>query len=141
MIKQMIAWVAMAAFVVATAGPGFAQGTGTGTTPTPPASGSSTPAPPAAKAPAAKDAKMAMKPKSVTGKVKTTSADSLVLVTVDKSKKQKEWMFVLDKDTKITKGDKAIEAKDLTDKASATVTYTEGENKAMMAKTVKAKKS
>ena len=78
--------------------------------------------------------------KSATGTVKSTTPDSLMLVTEGKDKKTKEWTFVLDKDTKITKAGKPAEAKDLADKDMATVTYTEAEGK-MHAKSVVVKKA
>ena len=135
MIRQGTAWIVTAAFVAGLTGSVFAQATGapSSTAPAPATSGtSSTPAAPAPK-PAAKPE--AMKKKSVTGAVKGASGDSLMLVTKGKDGKAKDWTFVLDKDTKLMKAGKAIEAKDITDKDSATVAYTEAEGK-MMAKTV-----
>jgi len=125
----------MGAMVVGLAAPAFPQGTPA------PAPVAPAPAPPA-KTPAKtdpmkSDAKV-VKTKSATGAVKSASAESLTLVTKDKDKKEKEWAFVLDKDTKITKAGKAVGAKDLTDKDTATVAYTEADGK-MMAKTVTVK--
>ena len=71
--------------------------------------------------------------------MKSATADSLMLVTVGKDKKEKDWTFVLDKDTKIMKDGKAAEAKDLAEKDAATVTYTEAAGK-MTAKSVTVKK-
>ena len=64
--------------------------------------------------------------------MKSAAADSLMLVGKDK----KELSFVLDKDTKLTKAGKAIEAKDIAEKDMATVSYAEADGK-MTAKTVK----
>ena len=69
---------------------------------------------------------------TATGTVKSAAPDSLMLVGKDK----KELSFVLDKDTKLTKAGKAIEAKDIAEKDTATVSYAEADGK-MMAKTVK----
>ena len=69
---------------------------------------------------------------TATGAVKSAAPDSLMLVGKDK----KELSFVLDKDTKLTKAGKAIEAKDIAEKDTATVSYAEADGK-MMAKTVK----
>lgn len=129
MIRQACAWIVTGVVVVGLVAPVFAQTTSPAPAPAAPA----TPAP-APKAPAKSDAKVA-KTKSATGTVKSASADSLVLVA---GKDKKEWTFALDKDTKITKGGKAVDPKDLTDKDSATVTYTEAEGK-MTAKTVTVK--
>lgn len=126
MIRQACAWILMGALVTGVAAPVLAQGTQPAPTQTAPA-----PAP-AAKAPAKTEV---AKTKPVTGTVKSASVESLVLVA---GKDKKEWTFVLGKDTKITKGGKAVAAKDLTDKDSARVTYSEADGK-MVAKTVKVK--
>jgi hypothetical protein len=73
--------------------------------------------------------------KSASGAVKTTAADSLVLVA---GKDKKEWTFALDKDTKITKGGKAAKVEQVTADDSATVTYIEQDGK-MHARTVAVK--
>jgi len=95
--------------------PALAQQTGTQAAPE---------AKPAAK-PEAKPAKAAVKVKSASGTVKSVSADSLTLVGKD----NKEWTFALTKDTKIHKGGKAIEAKDLAEQDAVSVRYTEAEGK------------
>ena len=121
MIRQLTAAIVATAFVASLAAvPVLAQSTSTTTTP--PAAGTTAP-----KAPA--------KPKSATGAVKSASADSLVLTTMDKNKTEKEWSFVLDKDTKLMKAGKPIEAKDIAAKDTATVAYVEADGK-MVAKTV-----
>jgi len=132
MIRQATARIVVGMFVTGLTGSVFAQATGAPSSTTPAPATGSTPAAPAAK-PAAKPE--AMKGKSVTGAVKSASAESLMLVTKGKDGKTKDWSFVLGKDTKLMKAGKAIEAKDITDKDSATVAYTEAEGK-MMAKTV-----
>ena len=120
MIRQLTLAIVATAFLASLAAvPVFAQ---TSTTTTPPAAGTTAP-----KAPA--------KPKSATGAVKSASADSLVLTTMDKNKTEKEWSFVLDKDTKLMKAGKPIEAKDIAAKDTATVAYVEADGK-MVAKTV-----
>jgi hypothetical protein len=136
-MRTTFAWIVTATFVAGLVGSAFAQTTppaGTqapATTPAPkpaaPATGGASTAAPAAK-------KAAMKP-PVTGTVKTAAPDSLVLVTMDKDKKEKEWAFVLDKDTTIKQGDKKVEAKDLKEKDTATVAYKEADGK-MIATTV-----
>jgi Domain of unknown function (DUF5666) len=129
MIRQICAWVIMVAFVAGLAAPAFAQATGTQPAPAAPAPAAKPAAP--AKTDATKgDAKMA-KPKSATGTVKTASADSIVVVDKDK----KEWTFAVSKDTKITKGGKAVEARYLAANDSVTIQFTEANGK-MMAKTV-----
>lgn len=136
MARQMTAWVVLAAFVAALALPVLAQTTGTTPPPAPaaPAAKSEPPKTEAAK-PAAKPA---AKAKTASGTVKSASADSLVVLDKDK----KEWTFALSKDTKITKGGKAVEAKDLAENDPVTVRYTEAEGKmtatAVTARTVKA---
>ena len=132
MIRQMTVWIVMGALVVGLAAPVFAQGT-TQTAPAAPATPAK-PAAPATGAPAA-STKPKVATKTTTGTVKSASADGLMLVTMGKDKKEKEWAFVLDKDTKITKAKKAIEVKDITAKDSATVVYADADGK-MVAKTV-----
>ena len=127
MIRQATAWIVTLTFVLGPTALVFAQGTQTAPAQAP----ATSPAAPAAK-------KVATK--SATGTVKSTTADSLMLVTEGKDKKTKEWTFVLDKDTKITKAGKPAEAKDLAEKDMATVTYTEAEGK-MHAKSVVVKKA
>ena len=133
MIRQMTAWIVMGALVVGLAAPVFAQGT-TQTAPAAPAAPAK-PAAPAAGAPATGAPAASTKPKVATkstrGMVKSASADGLMLV----DKKEKEWAFVLDKDTKIMKAKKAIEVKDITLKDSARVVYADADGK-MVAKTV-----
>jgi hypothetical protein len=121
--------------------PGFAQ-----TPQTAPAAGSTAPAGgagsaatpgtgkagPAATAPAAPGKPAAAKKpvtKTVTGTVKSATADSLVLLTTGKDKKTKEWTFVLDHGTKIHKAAKALDAKALAEKDTARVSYKEAEGK------------
>jgi hypothetical protein len=135
MIQQATAWIVTLTVVVGLTAPVFAQGTQTAPTQAP-ATSPAAPAAPGAKAPTAK--KVATK--SATGTVKSATADSLMLVTEGKDKKTKEWTFVLDKDTKITKAGKPAEAKDLAEKDVATVTYSEAEGK-MHAKSVVVKKA
>jgi hypothetical protein len=135
MIQQATAWIVTLTVGVGLTAPVFAQGTQTAPTQAPVTSPAA-PAAPGAKAPTAK--KVATK--SATGTVKSTTADSLMLVTEGKDKKTKEWTFVLDKDTKIRKAGKPAEAKDLAEKDVATVTYTEAEGK-MHAKSVVVKKT
>ena len=81
-----------------------------------------------------------MTTKAAKGTVKSATVDSLTLVTVGKDKKEKEWAFVLDKDTKITKAGKPAEAKDIVEKDPATVTYTLADGK-MHAKSVIVRKA
>ena len=120
MIRQLTLAIVATAFLASLAAvPVFAQ---TSTTTTPPAAGTTSP-------------KASAKPKSATGAVKSASADSLVLTTMDKNKTEKEWSFVLDKDTKLMKAGKPIEAKDIAAKDTATVAYVEADGK-MVAKTV-----
>ncbi len=142
MVRRACAWIVMGAVVVALALPVLAQ-TSQPASPkaaNPCAAKAMNPCaakamnPCAAKAVNPCAAKMA-KTKSATGTVKMASADSLVLLV---GKAKKEMMFVIDKDTKVTKGDKAVEAAGLGDKTSVTVTYTEAEGK-MVAKMVKVK--
>ncbi len=138
MIRQVSAWIVTGAMLAGLAVPAFAQTTAPAQTAPAPAA----PAP-AAKAPAKTDAaktdatkadpKMA-KTKSATGTVKTASADSVVVVDKDK----KEWTFAVAKDTKITKGGKAAEAKDLAANDPVRIQFTEADGK-MMAKTVTVK--
>ena len=134
MIRQISAWVIMVALVAGMALPVLAQGTQTAPAQTTPAPAA--PAAPAAKAPAKTDATKtaAAKPKSAIGTVKTASAESLVVLDKDK----KEWTFAIAKDTKIMKGGKAVEPKDLAENDSVTVQYT-GANGKMTAKTVTVK--
>ena len=121
MIRQISAWAITVALVAGMALPVLAQGTQTA---------------PAAKAPAKTDVpKPAVaKPKSATGTVKTASAESLVVLDKDK----KEWTFAVAKDTKIMKGGKAVEPKDLAEHDSVTIQFTEANGK-MTAKTVTVK--
>jgi hypothetical protein len=132
MIRQLTVAIVATAFVASLAGPVLAQGApSTGTTPPAAApstgTGGTTP----------KSSTMA-KTKQATGAVKSAAPDNLMLVTTDKNKVEKEWTFVLDKDTKLTKGGKAIETTDIAAKDTATVAYTESDGK-MVAKTVKIK--
>ena len=135
MIRRPTAWIVTLTVVVGLTAPVFAQGTQSAPTQAP-ATSPAAPAAPAAKGPAAR--KVAIK--SATGTVRSATSDSLMLVTEGKDKKTKEWTFVLDKDTKITKAGKPAEAKDLAEKDVATVTYTEAERK-MHAKSVVVKKT
>jgi hypothetical protein len=115
------------AFLAGLAAPVLAQSTQTpSTTPAAPAAGGATT--PAPKAAPAKPVKKVVA-KHVTGTVKSAAADSLVLVTLNKDKTEKEWTFVLDKDTKIMKAGKPAEAKDLAEKDAATVSYKEADGK------------
>jgi len=129
MIRQISAWAITVALVAGMALPVLAQGTQT--TPAPAA-----PAAPAAKTPAKTDATKAAvaKPKSATGTVKTASVESLVVLDKDK----KEWTFAVAKDTKIMKGGKAVEPKDLAENDPVTIQFTEADGK-MTAKTVTVK--
>jgi hypothetical protein len=130
----------LGAFVVGTTAPALAQGTQTQTAPTPATSTApaAKPAAPAASTtPAAKpEPKKAATLKPVAGTVKTVSADSLVVVASGKDKK--EWTFVLDKDTKVTKADKPADAKALAEKDAVTVRYKEADGK-MIATSVNVK--
>jgi hypothetical protein len=86
-------------------------------------------APAPAPAPAAKPAeKPADKPaapklKRATGTVKSASETSVVVETTEKDKTKKEWTFILDKATKLTKGGKSVTAKDIVAGDTATVSY------------------
>jgi hypothetical protein len=128
MMTRTWAWIVIIAFVAAFAVPAAAQQAPATTAPAKPAA-------PAAKEPAKTDAKMAAKPKSAAGTVKSASADSLVLVA---GKDKKEMTFALDKDTKVTKGGKAATAADIAADDAATVSYVEHDGK-MMAKSVAVK--
>jgi hypothetical protein len=129
MIRQISACAITVALVAGMALPVLAQGTQTAPAPAAPAA-------PAAKAPAKTDAPKAavVKPKSATGTVKTASAESLVVLDKDK----KEWTFAVAKDTKIMKGGKAVEPKDLAENDPVTIQFTEADGK-MTAKTVTVK--
>ena len=126
MIRRFSAWMVVVAFVVGLAAPVLAQQQ---TTPATPAAAAK-PAEPAK--PVAKTA--AAKPKAATGAIKTVSAESITVVGADK----KEWTFAVDKDTKITKGGKAVEAKTLAEKEQVTVKYAEADGK-MTAKSIEVK--
>jgi hypothetical protein len=78
------------------------------------------------------------KARSAIGTVKSVTADSLVVVTQNRDKTEKEWTFVLDKDTKVTKAGKAITATDLAAKDAVTVTFVEVDGK-VTARTVAVK--
>jgi hypothetical protein len=121
-MRKALTWGVSALVVTGLLGPAFAQGTPAPSTPAAPGAGS-------AAAPAPKAAAKKVQVKSVTGTVKAAAPDSLVLVTVNKDKTEKEWTFVLDKDTKIRKGGKPAEAKDLAEKDAATVSYREADGK------------
>jgi len=96
------------------------------------------PAPAPAPVPAAKPAeKPADKPaapklKRATGTVKSASETSVVVETTEKDKTKKEWTFILDKATKLTKAGKSVTAKDIVAGDTATVSYDDK----MMAKSV-----
>jgi hypothetical protein len=134
-MRQITATIAAAALVASLAAPALAQGTASGTSPAPAATSSTGTGGTAAPKAPAKAPEATAKPKHATGAVKSAAADSLVLVTMDKNKTEKEWSFVLDKDTKLVKASKAIEAKDIVAKDTATVAYVESDGK-MVAKTV-----
>ena len=140
MVRRMLALLVVGTFVAGAVAPAFAQATAPAPAPAPAAPApAAKPANPCAAKPAAKtDAAKMAKSKSATGAVKSATPESLVLVTKDKDKKDKEVTFVLDKDTKIMKAGKAVDSKELTDKDTATVSYTEADGK-MMAKTVTVK--
>lgn len=125
MMRRSCAWIVMVALVMGFVVPAFAQTTAPAAKPAEPAKSGD------AVKPAAKPA---AKTKSATGMVKTASADALTVIGKDK----KEWTFVVDKDTKISVGDKKVEPKDLKEHDSATVTFAEADGK-MVAKTVKVK--
>ena len=124
MMRRSCAWIVMVALVMGFVLPALAQTAA-------PAAPAAKPAEPAKSGDAAK---ATAKTKSATGMVKTASADSLTVVGKDK----KEWTFVVDKDTKVSVGDKKVEPKDLKANDSATVTFAEADGK-MVAKTVKVK--
>jgi hypothetical protein len=132
-MRHPLTWIVLVMFLLGLAAPVLAQTTAPAAPA--PAPAPAAPAAPAQKAPAKAEMKKAEKPKSASGTVKSSTADSLVLVA---GKDKKEWTFGLDKDTKITKGGKAATAADLAADDSATVTYTEHDGK-MHAKTVSAK--
>jgi hypothetical protein len=127
------------AFVVGLVAPVPAQQQTTPAAPAPatpaPAAKPAEPAKPAAKATeTAKPAAKAAKVKSAGGTIKTASADSITVIGADK----KEWTFAVDKDTKLTKGGKAIETKDLAEKDQVAIKYAQAEGK-MTAKAVEVK--
>lgn len=111
-MRKAFTWLVSAFVVAGLVGPMFAQGTQAPGTQAAPAPGGATAPTPKAQ-------------KSVTGTVKTAAPDSLVLVTVNKDKSEKEWAFVLDKATKVRKGGKPADVKDLAEKDTATVSYRE----------------
>jgi hypothetical protein len=125
-MRRLSAWLVMVTFLLALAAPALAQQS-------PGAVAPATKAP--APAPGAKTEVKKLSTKSASGAVKTTAADSLVLVA---GKDKKEWTFALDKDTKITKGGKAAKVEQVTADDSATVTYIEQDGK-MHARTVAVK--
>jgi hypothetical protein len=121
-MRRICAWLVMVAFVLSLAAPVLAQQT-------PPAAPT---APAPAKTEPAKTEAKKVATKVANGTVKSSAADSLVLVA---GKDKKEWTFALDKDTKISKGGKSAKAEEVAADDSATVTYVEMDGK-MHAKTV-----
>jgi hypothetical protein len=115
-VRKLVSLLVTAALVGSTAGFGIAQSTTA----------------PAAPAPA--DKKMAdkadkkMTAKSATGKVKSASADSLVVMGKAKGK-EVEWTFALDSKTKIKKGGKDVTAADLKEGDGVSVRYMEHDGK------------
>jgi len=98
----------------------------------PPAPAPGAPAPAAKPAEKPADKPAAPKLKRATGTVKSASETSLVVETTGKDKTKKEWTFILDKATKLTKGKKSVTAKDIVAGDTATVSYDDK----MMAKSV-----
>jgi len=122
-------WAVVIAFVIGLVVPVLAQ-----QQPAAPAAKPAEPAKPAEAAkPAAKatETKAAAKTKSATGTIKSAAPDSITVVGKD----NKEWIFVIDKETKITKGGKKADAKALAEKDQVTIRYAEVEGK-MTAKSV-----
>jgi hypothetical protein len=127
-MRKAFVWLASAAVAAGLVGPVFAQGASSPGSPAAPAQPAA-PATGGATAPTLKPAAKKASVKSVTGTVKTVAPDSLVLVTASKDKSEKEWVFLLDRTTKIRKGGKAAGAKDLAEKDAATVSYKEADGK------------
>lgn len=122
-MRQTWRWMVVGAVVVGLTAPALAQAPATPAKPAAPAA-TATPAAPAAPA-----------VKQVTGMVKTATADSVVVSTGKDKLSMKDMTFGLAADTKIMKDGKAITAKDLTDKDTVTVHYSEADGK-MHAKSV-----
>jgi hypothetical protein len=136
MIRPLTAAIVVTALVASLTAPALGQGTSSSPgTPAPAASPSTSTGGVAAPKTTSKAPEAIAKPKHATGAVKSATTDSLVLVTMDKNKMEKEWSFVLDKDTKLMKASKTIEAKDIVAKDTATVAYLESDGK-IVAKTV-----
>jgi hypothetical protein len=139
MVRRVTVWTMVMAFVVGLVAPVLAQQQTAPAAPAPatpaPAAKPAEPVKPAAKATeTAKPAAKAAKTKSASGTIKTASGESITVIGADK----KEWAFAVDKDTKITKGGKAVTSKDLAKKDPVTVKYAEAEGK-MTAKVVAVK--
>jgi hypothetical protein len=78
----------------------------------------------------ARDAdKSSLGTRSVTGTVKKTTDNGLVVVGREKTEKDKEWAFALDPATRIEAGGKVKAASDLREGDAVTVTYTNREGK------------
>jgi hypothetical protein len=65
----------------------------------------------------------------VTGTVKTTADDGIVVVGQDSDNKGKEWAFVVDAGTRIQAGGQGRAARDLRQGDRVTVTYTNRDGK------------
>lgn len=81
------------------------------------------------KAPA-KATQKQMMARNATGKIKSASADTVVVAGKDKGK-DAEWTFGIDAKTKIKRGGKDVTAADLKAGDSVAVRYTENDGKAM----------
>jgi hypothetical protein len=132
MIRPILTLIAAGAFAASIAAPVLAQQ---------PA------APPKADAPKAdmakpdagkgmdKPAKAATK--SATGKIKKVTDTEMVVIVTPKGKNAEDVTFIIEKETKIMKGDKVVAVKDVMEAETVTVTYAEADGK----KTAKAVKS
>lgn len=118
-MRKLVTLFVAAAFVGSAAGLAFAQ---TGTAPAAPA------APAEKKADKTDMMEKKMAPRSAMGKVKSASADSLVVMGKAKGK-DAEWTFALDSKTKIKKGGKDATAADLKEGELVSVKYMEHEGK------------
>ena len=119
-MKNLISLFVAAAFVASTAGPVVAQ-TPTAPTPADKKMGEM-------KADKVDKTEKKMAAKSASGKVKSASTDSLVVMGKAKGK-DAEWTFALDDKTKIRKGGKDATAADLKEGDAVSVKYMEHDGK------------
>jgi hypothetical protein len=85
------------------------------------------------------DAGTTAKPKTITGSVKSTADDGIVVSGVEKGQ-DREWAFSVDEKTTIRKGEKAVSRAELKAGDSVTVSYTDAGGK-VVARTVTVKES